>query len=142
MSSKFAQAATFAKLPAVCIKPRPNLPTAYVDAIPKGLTAMAYWLDVAAEIEISDSFPIHYDDSLPGWTGASTKTALVLSVTILIMPAANTYDFHLEVSRDGVRLDDDSWHNVFVDPAPPWNSGPLKHVWAPGFDQNGLWVMN
>lgn len=142
MSSKFAQGTMPAKLPPWCIKPRPDLPTGFVNGTPTGLTAVAYWTDTPNDIAIAESFRLYYDAALPGWIGQSGRYRLNLKLSVLILPAPDTYDFLLELRQDLTPIDDDSWHDVTIQTPPPWNSGVLQHIYDPGTDHNGIHVLD
>lgn len=142
MSSRFAPSKQSIKVPAVCIKPRPNLPEPYPTGIPNALHAFATWVEAAIPVHLAESFPLYYDAEIPGWKGASATTGSNLEILIEILVPAHTYDFKLRL-RDGLTpVDDDSWHNVELKPPPPWDSGLLQHFYPFNLDRNSIHVLD
>lgn len=141
VSSRFSGKQTI-KLPAVCRKELYNLPLVYATSLPTQLSAMAIWRDAAIAVDLAESFPLVFNASANEWQGRSGDSGLNLAVRIAVMPAADTYDFFLELRNGTSLLDDDSWHGEVVAPPRPFDSGLLQHTYAWPTDYNELRVLN
>ncbi len=142
MTSLFSPTRPTFRLPVICIKPRAGLPAPYVAGMPNYLHAIAWWKESTESIDLAESFPLAVDLALPGWSGGSGDSGLNLQAAVKRLPAANRYDLAIALRRDLDVLDDDSWHNVFIAPGPPFDSGMLHHVYLPAIDTNGLQVID
>jgi hypothetical protein len=140
-SSRFSGKQTI-KLPAVCHKELYDLPAVYATDLPTQLSVLAVWKDANIPVYLAESFALLFDAGLPGWAGMSGVLGFNLAVTIVILPAEDTYDLTIELRANTAVLDDDSWHNQVITPSRPFDSGLLFHDYGPPTDYNELRVLN
>lgn len=132
MSSFLNPATTKSKRPSVCGSRKWPLPPPYVNGKPQMLHAFCRWYEIDPPYDLAESVRLDLDDSLPGWSGASSDTALNLQVKVSILPQANHYDLNLILRRGTQEISDDSWHNIFIPEPPPFRSPHLEHLWPLG----------
>ena len=96
------------------------------------LHAFCRWYEIEPAYDVTESLRLDVDDSLPGWSGASSDTGLNLQVKVWILPQANRYTLNLILRRGTQEISDDSWHDVLIKEPPPFDSHELHHHWPLG----------
>jgi len=141
MTSKFSKAKAL-KLPAVCHGSLVGLPPPYEGGEPPRLSCLAEWFDLVAPLELAESFDLNIDSGLPGWSGSSSDEGDNLKVTVEIMPPPNTYDITI-ILRDGqAEIDDASWHDVFIQQGPPFETDRMSHEYSPSNSWDAVTLMD
>lgn len=127
MTSKFSLSRSGQKLPAVCHPYLVGLPLAYVAGVPTRLAAFARWHEPAAGWTIADSFRLHVDGGLPGWSGASGEAGLNLRVEVKRLAAPNRFDITLYLRNGLAGLRSSKWSDLPIAPGPPFDSNTLTN---------------
>lgn len=137
MSTKFSQAKSV-KLPAVCHATLVGLPIPYLNGQPNRLSCLAEWVDTIAGLNVHESTALEADPSFCGWSGSSGDAGINLYVTVEIRPEPHHYTVTIILREGQLEVDDASWHDIFIPPGPPFDSGPLRHDYPPADSWDGV----
>lgn len=144
MSSRFNSATRPRMTNPVCIKTTVTSSPTEVDGGPAALIVAAWWFDRfrSPPVHVATVLAIPYDLPTKSWSTLIPSGIYVLRVIVTKLAAADHYDVLLELYSNGVLIDDDSWHDVYIDPDTPLRSLKFEHHWTPAMDYNGVHILS
>lgn len=143
VSSKFSIRPPARKVPCIIHPtPPPELPRAPGE-LPLQLSAMAHWrdLDPLAPFDLAAYIDLWLVIGVPEYFGRSAALPAYLELSLVRTDPVGIWSFWFSRIVSGGGIETKVYHNIYVDPAKPFNSGYIGDVHLPGLDFRTIYVL-